>query len=348
MPVGVQLVNVNDSIIQNSTFDGTGNAIYLSEVLGSHIIGNSIRNPGTGIILYSSSQNHFSSNSITSTGRRGSGMYISDYSDFNSIDGNVFSRLAYGLYKEEYWQRWGYSYGNNITGNHFTDNAYGLSVEALDYGMLANNVISQNGYGMRMSWFSGNLFAGNVIEGNNNTGLEFWGEGNTIRGNRISANKLHGIAFGGDSNIISGNDISFNQKTGIAMSGNANNITGNTIKNNSVGLNDTSSNGTYAIKNRVFNNFFSNQKNAAGRGNTFWNATKTPGANIARGSYLGGNYWSDYTGTDTDGDGLGNTNLPYNSGGSITSGGDYMPLIRQAPPQAGCSYNKKLGGNVCK
>ena len=62
VPVGVQLVNVNDSIIQNSTFDGTGNAIYLSEVLGSHIIGNSIRNPGTGIILYSSSLYHFSSN----------------------------------------------------------------------------------------------------------------------------------------------------------------------------------------------------------------------------------------------------------------------------------------------
>ena len=36
----------------------------------------------------------------------------------------------------------------------------------------------------------------------------------------------------------------------------------------------------------------------------------TQGQNIIGGAWLGGNYWDDYTGLDTDGDGLGDT-IPY-------------------------------------
>jgi hypothetical protein len=49
--------------------------------------------------------------------------------------------------------------------------------------------------------------------------------------------------------------------------------------------------------------------------------------NIVDGPYLGGNYWSDYDGTDLDGDMLGDTQLPYNCSGRIQNGGDYHPLI---------------------
>jgi len=60
---------------------------------------------------------------------------------------------------------------------------------------------------------------------------------------------------------------------------------------------------------------------------TIWNISKTLGTNIIGGSYLGGNYWSDYTGNDTDKDGLGDTLLPYQGTTSIDSGGDYHPLV---------------------
>nr|QNO55706.1 hypothetical protein MNGCPPAP_00003 [Methanosarcinales archaeon ANME-1 ERB7] len=39
-----------------------------------------------------------------------------------------------------------------------------------------------------------------------------------------------------------------------------------------------------------------------------------------------------YTGEDSDGDGLGDTQIPYNSSGSIENGGDYLPLVKPSAP----------------
>ncbi|MCK5176480.1 MAG: hypothetical protein KAQ92_02025, partial [Candidatus Aenigmarchaeota archaeon] len=53
-----------------------------------------------------------------------------------------------------------------------------------------------------------------------------------------------------------------------------------------------------------------------------WNTTNQSGTNIIGGLNIGGNYFSDYNYTDTNGDGFGE--IPYNiSGGSNT---DYLPL----------------------
>lgn len=93
--------------------------------------------------------------------------------------------------------------------------------------------------------------------------------------------------------------------------------------------------GAHSNNNTIYNNYFNSSGNAYDRrhdsaqdgGHNFWNITRTPGTNIIGGSYLGGNYWHNYTGADTVGeDGLGDTQVPYNSSGNIINGGDYHPL----------------------
>ncbi|MBA1342732.1 MAG: Halolysin [ANME-2 cluster archaeon] len=104
------------------------------------------------------------------------------------------------------------------------------------------------------------------------------------------------------------------------------------FSNDNILLNNTASNNdNYGIElydssdNLIYNNYWSNTNNVYDGGSNRWNTTVTPvttGSNIIGGPSIGGNYWSDYTDVDLDGDGLGN--IPYN----ITGGSnfDYHPL----------------------
>ena len=157
---------------------------------------------------------------------------------------------------------------------------------------------------------------------------------NTISENIVSNND-HGIRLTGSSlgqktenNIISENTITKNNNNGILITPGCrlNIISTNNITQNNFGVKIKKEGPAGSNNNLIYNNKFNNTNNAKDQCNNRWNITKTPGTNIIDGPFLGGNYWGDYSGYDVDGDGLGDTLLPYNCSENITNGGDWHPL----------------------
>jgi parallel beta-helix repeat protein len=108
-------------------------------------------------------------------------------------------------------------------------------------------------------------------------------------------------------NIFSYNFISKNDYGIFGKNSQSNFLANNSLYLNEVGLYLNQSSG-----NSIYENEFINFFDAMDEGNNIWNSTSA------------GNYWENYTGVDTDGNGIGDTPYVVNqTTGSI----DYMPLM---------------------
>ena len=247
------------------------------------------------------------------------------------------------------------SVDNTVSNNTLIDNDYGIYlVASSDNNITNNNAVLNNYDGIGLYYSANNnTIANNIASNNDGSGIYSRDSStNTISNNAANSNYACGIGLEDSSNsIVATNIVSNNGYEGIGLySSSYNNILNNTASNNlyygislysssdNIIMNNTANSNIdvgiylfYSSNNLIYNNYFSNTKNAWDNGNNVWNITKTRGWNIVDGPYLGGNYWSDYAGEDTDGDRLGDTLLPYNSSGGIENGGDYHPLVFFGP-----------------
>lgn len=175
-----------------------------------------------------------------------------------------------------------YSKGITVRGNTGRDCRYGLHLMFSDGVTIENNLFTNNSVGIYLMYTSGVNISGNTLY--RNRGPSGYGIGLkeadrfTVTGNRISANRV-GVYIDG-SPFTAAQPGDFHR---------------NTIAYNDIGFTFLPS----ARNNELYeNNFIDNidQVSVAGRGsleaNRFWKGER-------------GNYWSDYTGYDQNGDGVG-------------------------------------------
>jgi len=221
--------------------------------------------------------------------------------------------------------------GNGYTLQGFA-REYGFNLTSITNVTIQNTNIKGFDVAIRLQSASNNTISKNNISENSDLGIFLlYSSNNTIYLNTIKNSARHGILLiESSSNRIYSNEITENGDIGISISAGLNISSNNLIDANNIAENQNGiclgfSSNNIISRNNVINSKFtgirlwsssyrwSSSNNKIYHNNFVNNTHQTyvlmPGyANIWDNGYpSGGNYWSDYNGTDSDYDGIGDT-----------------------------------------
>jgi parallel beta-helix repeat protein len=301
-------------VIRDSNLTGAsvypGSGIYLYNATNGVLINNTCTNNYYGIHLLLSDLNTQVNNTCSSNEF---GIYLEDSHFVSVSDSACTSNTNVGIYLE-------LSNSNRLANNTCTGNDYGIYLDLSDSNTVINNTCTSNSYGILLENSQFNTVSDNTCTSNMDVGIHLQiSNSNTLTNNTCASNTLYGIfLFSSVSNAVVNNTSTSNTHgIGIASS------TSNTVSENTCTSNidygielDNSDFNTVAnsscLNNQIGIYLLRGSDNNTVQWNVFADNVENGVMGILQlGNIFDYNYWSDYTGTDADANGIGDTAYMY-------------------------------------
>jgi len=287
---GLSCFRCSDNIIEKNAFRNTGTAIHIAgsvyasgEVYPSTnntVRENTIQDNEYGIIFTHAPDNLVEKNFVANS-RKG---VVVGFNARVTIRDNNLRNCSHGVSLED-----GTS-GNMVAFNIIQKSD--ISIVESSGNTVTNNTLLESTIGLTAA--DSNIVCGNIISKGKISGLYVYNSKyNTLQGNNLTDNRQavyisacpYFLFKQTSANLLEGNWIERNE-IGVEISGTSsgNRITRNHLVNNSVGIS-----AAYSANLIYHNDFVDNENQARSTGANDWDR----------------NYWSDYKGTDSDNDGIG-------------------------------------------
>ena len=357
---GLHLIISNNNILTGNNASSGIRGISLGLSDNNTLIGNNASGSSQGISITSSNNNTLIGNNASGSFQ---GIYLSFSSNNNFLTGNNASDNVQGIYLE-------FSNNNTLTGNNANSSGIGIILSSSDNNTVTGNNASSNGQsGITVDSSNNNTLTGNNASSSGLGGFYILdSNNNTFTGNNASVSGLWGFGiFDSNNNTFTGNNASGISQGISITSSNNNTLTGNNASSSSIGISLGSSNNNTLARNNASDNgqgiwlSFSDSnvltENTVSSNTDYGIYLNASSNTIHHNDFIentiqafvvsphdntwsnasGGNYWSDYTGVDADGDGIGDT--PYAIFRGNQDDSPLMCLWKSPPPRPAACFS---------